>query len=116
MAVLEIISSIVGGIGIGIVVWGVLLGFLEFIVSEFIAFIPRGNRTIPFEKIRAIVGRYLLLGLEFLVASAIIRTIIQPTLEEVIILAFIVGIRTVLAHYLTREIERYEEKARRNPQ
>ena len=115
MAVLEIISSIVGGIGIGIVVWGAARGFIEFVVSEFIALIPSGNLNVPFDKIRAIIGRYLLLGLEFLVASDIIHTIIQPTLVEAVILLSIVGIRVVLNYFLSREIERYEASVPKNP-
>jgi len=34
------------------------------------------------------------------------RTIVQPTLEEVTVLAIIVAIRTVLSFFLTREMER----------
>jgi|NGEPerStandDraft_6_1074524.scaffolds.fasta_scaffold653031_2 uncharacterized membrane protein len=34
------------------------------------------------------------------------RTIVQPNLEEVTVLAIIVAIRTVLSFFLTREMER----------
>ena len=34
------------------------------------------------------------------------RTIVQPTLEEVTVLVIIVAIRTVLSFFLTREMER----------
>jgi uncharacterized membrane protein len=108
MELLELISSIVGGIGIGIVVWGALRGFVEFVYNEFTALIPRSNHAVPFDKIRAIIGRYLLLGLEFLVVSDIIHTIIQPTLIDAVVLLIIVAIRTVLSYVLTKEIALYE--------
>jgi uncharacterized membrane protein len=44
------------------------------------------------------------LGLEFLIAADIIRTIIRPTLEELAILGGIVVIRTVISYFLGKEI------------
>ncbi len=46
----------------------------------------------------------LLLGLEFLIAADVIRTVLQPTLQEVGILGGIVAIRTVVSHFLQREM------------
>lgn len=52
------------------------------------------------------LGRAILLGLEFLVAGDIIRTVaISPTISSVGVLAVIVLIRTVLSATLTVEIE-----------
>ncbi|GGT40993.1 hypothetical protein GCM10010254_70960 [Streptomyces chromofuscus] len=51
------------------------------------------------------VGRSILLGLEFLVAGDIIRTVaVAPTYESVGVLAVIVGIRTFLSVSLELEI------------
>ena len=51
------------------------------------------------------MGRSLLLGLEFLVAGDIIKTVaIEPTLESVIVLAVIVVVRTVLSLSIDVEI------------
>jgi uncharacterized membrane protein len=50
------------------------------------------------------VGRAILLGLEFLIAGDIIRTVaISPTLQSVAVLAAIVAIRTFLS--LSLEVE-----------
>lgn len=58
-----------------------------------------------FGRYRLDLGRALLLGLEFLVAGDIIRTvIIDPTLESVLILAIIVLVRTVLGVALAFEL------------
>ncbi len=52
------------------------------------------------------LGRAILLGLEFLVAGDIIRTVVvAPTLMTVIVLALIVLIRTFLSMALKLEIE-----------
>ena len=51
------------------------------------------------------LGSYLLLGLEFLIAADIIKTIQRPTLEEMAILGSIVVIRTVISYSLNREME-----------
>jgi len=53
------------------------------------------------------LGRALLLGLEFLVAADVIRSVaIAPTLEGVAVLALLVVVRTFLNWTLERELER----------
>ena len=57
-------------------------------------------------KSRIVLGRVILLGLEFLLAGDIIRTVvITPTLEQVGVLSVIVLIRTFLSFTLELEIE-----------
>lgn len=103
--ILEYISLGIGAVGIFIVLWGVIVGFIEFIRAQ-AAFFTGGKKPVPLEKIRIDLGRYLLLGLEFLIAADIIRTIVKPSLEEVVVLVAIVAIRTVISFFLNKEIER----------
>ncbi|MGE0403506.1 MAG: DUF1622 domain-containing protein [Kofleriaceae bacterium] len=59
-----------------------------------------------FRSFRNQLGRAILLGLEFLVAADIIRTVSEvPTLEKVVVLAVIVLIRTFLSFALEVELE-----------
>ena len=59
-----------------------------------------------FRNYRRGVGRSILLGLEFLVAADIIRTVaVSPTFHGVGVLAIIVLIRTFLSFTLELEIE-----------
>jgi uncharacterized membrane protein len=52
------------------------------------------------------VGRALLLGLEILVAADIIRTVVlEPTLQNILVLGLLVLIRTFLSWSLVLEIE-----------
>ncbi len=60
----------------------------------------------PTTTFRQNLGRAILLGLEFLIAGDIIRTVVvAPTLDNVLILGLIVIIRTFLSVALQLEIE-----------
>jgi uncharacterized membrane protein len=63
------------------------------------------------------IGRALLLGLEFLVAADVIRTVaLEPTLGNVAVLGLLVLVRTFLSWSLTVEIEgRWPWQPRRGP-
>ncbi len=106
MSFLDEVALGVGIIGVVVVGWGVLVGAFLFLRGEINGLARRNIQDVPLETIRFYVGRHLLLGLEFLIAADIMRTIAQPTLEQVTVLAVIVGIRTVLSFFLTRDIER----------
>jgi uncharacterized membrane protein len=59
-----------------------------------------------YTEFRNRVGRALLLGLEILVAADIIRTVVlEPTLNNVLVLGLLVLIRTFLSWSLVLEIE-----------
>lgn len=59
-----------------------------------------------YRRFRLNLGRAILLGLEFLVAADIIRTVSEePTLRGVLVLGLIVLIRTFLSFTLTVELE-----------
>lgn len=61
---------------------------------------------VAYDVFRATFGRGILLGLEFLVAADIIRTVaVKPTLQSVAVLAVIILIRTFLSVSLKAEIE-----------
>lgn len=59
-----------------------------------------------YQQLKAQLGKALLLGLEFLVAADIIRTVaLEPNLQNVLILGLLVIIRTFLSWSLVVEIE-----------
>ncbi|MCD1269463.1 DUF1622 domain-containing protein [Microbacterium sp. MEC084] len=58
-----------------------------------------------YDRYRQFLGRSILLGLELLVAADIIRTVaLEPTLDNIAVLAIIVVIRTFLSWSLELEI------------
>src|SRR6516164_11396985 len=59
-----------------------------------------------YESYKHQMGRSLLLGLEFLVAGDVVRTVaLEPTLDNVAVLGLLVLIRTFLGWSLSVEIE-----------
>jgi len=56
------------------------------------------------------LGHSLSLGLEFLIGADILKTAISPTWEDIGQLGAIVGIRTVLNFFLTRELKQMESE------
>ncbi|MBI2707066.1 MAG: DUF1622 domain-containing protein [Proteobacteria bacterium] len=110
-----LLSSVVTAInlvGVMIVIWGFVVASLGFIRMKL------HRHSTPFflieaNKIRAILGTYILFGLEFMIAADIIHTFLKPTQEDLIVLATIVAIRTVISYFLGREVEeaRHDQKA-----
>ena len=98
----DYMAFFIGLIGVGVIIWGVVLGVVEFIRAQIVCW--RRKEAVPLEDIRYEVGRYILLGLEFFIAADIVHTIVQPTLEEVAVLAAIVVVRTIISFFLNREI------------
>ena len=90
-----------------IVTYGALIGVISFFRNELKRL--TGNYSITnIRKLRAVFGTYLLLGLEFLIASDILKTVLEPTLNELAILGGIVVLRTVLSVFLNKEIKELE--------
>jgi len=103
MIVLHYISLGIGVAGVAVITWGVVLALAELLRIERTRF--QGEMIWESREIlRHHLGSYLLLGLEFLIAADIIGTIISPTLQEVMVLGGIVGIRTIINYSLNREI------------
>lgn len=77
------------------------------IVAVFrVGLMPRERLQIPYRRLRQELGGAIVLGLEFLVAGDIIRTVaVDPTLRNVEVLGLIVLIRTFLSVTLQLEID-----------
>ncbi|MDY0296692.1 MAG: DUF1622 domain-containing protein [Acidobacteriota bacterium] len=101
--VFEFLYIAIGSIGVAIIVWGMLLTVFRLLKLEF-SRLKRKSIFRERESVRHQFGSYLLLALEFMIAADIIGTVIHPTVEEIAILASIVVIRTVISHFLEKEI------------
>jgi uncharacterized membrane protein len=98
--IMEIVGTGVDGIGVFVIVGGALLATVGLVL--------RGLRNTGnyYALYRQDVGRAILLGLEFLIAGDIIRTVVvAPTIQNVLVLGLIVLIRTFLSLSLQLEIE-----------
>lgn len=72
-------------------------------VVHFVRVLPRRNAD-AFVPVRLSLGRFLALGLEFQLASDVLRTAIAPSFDELGKLAAVAAIRTALNYFLAREI------------
>lgn len=105
---LNTLATIISVISLLIVTYGVLVGFVAFLRNEIKRF--NGTYTINnIRQLRADFGSYLLLRLEFLIASDILKTVVDPTLDELAILGGVVVVRTVLSVFLNKEIKELAE-------
>ena len=57
------------------------------------------------KKLRHVLGYYLLLGLEFLIAADIIGTLMKPRVQDLAVLGAIVIIRTIISYSLNAELK-----------
>ena len=89
-------------VGVAIIAVGAAVTLALFLV----ALARRTGTEEAVATFRSSLGRVILVGLEFLVAADIINTVVvELTLENVISLAIIVLIRTLLSFSLEAEIE-----------
>src|SRR5678815_737746 len=98
--IMEVVGTSVDGVGVFIVAGGMVVATVRLAAR-------RAHETGNYYSLyRQDLGRAILLGLEFLIAGDIIRTVgVAPTLENVFILALIVVIRTFLSMALQLEVE-----------
>jgi len=100
---LEVISLGIELFGIGIVLWGFLQVSVRLLLVE-VRHNRDQSRLAAFHDLRIVLGTYLLLGLEFLIASDIIHTLISRELNDLIFVGVLVAIRTAISYFLDREI------------
>lgn len=105
---LYFLAKAISMISLLIVTYGALIAVIAFLCNEFKRF-TGGYSTTIIRELRAQFGTYMLLGLEFLIASDILKTVIEPTLNELAILGGIVVLRTVLSIFLNKEIKDLEK-------
>jgi uncharacterized membrane protein len=106
---LHALSLAIGAIGVAVILWGVLLGLFGLLKVEYARFTGKSAAE-QRESLRHDLGYYLLLGIEFLVAADIVRTILTPTLHELAVLGAIVAIRTVISFSLNWELKEAHRK------
>lgn len=102
--ILETTVTLINLFGIMIVFWGFVVAAIAFIRMKLhrhaiVYFLKEAN------EIRAVLGTYILFGLEFMIAGDIIHTFLKPSQEDLIVLATIVAIRTVISYFLGREVD-----------
>ena len=97
---IDLTAKIVEVIGVLIMLFGIFFAFYRGIR------LAGGFNHNTYVEIRQTVGKSILLGLEVLIAADIMATVVtEPTLRSVLVLGFIVLIRTFLSLSLQVELE-----------
>jgi uncharacterized membrane protein len=88
-------------VGSVLIVYGGLRATAEIILLETF------KKHYRYEHIRRELTNKLVFGLEFFIASDVLRTLRDPTQEELIVLGTVVLIRTILGYFLSKEATVY---------
>src|SRR5690349_17373243 len=96
----ETVGLGIDALGVAAIVLGLAVAVVRFAAPK------RWGTERSYRAFRQDIGRGILLGLEFLVAADIIRTVaVSPTVQSVLVLGLIVLIRTFLSMALQVELE-----------
>lgn len=107
-AVAQYTATVAEGIAVLFIISGIAGAVVIYVRRTFFV----NTDYVAMAESRNYLGHSLSLGLEFLIGADILRTAISPTWQDIGLLAAIVGIRTVLNFFLTRELKQMEIKAR----
>ena len=106
------LADLSGAVVVGVAAIRGLLAFLTAIAG---LVLRRGATTsgneIPKEEIRLSLARSLTLALEFEVGADILRTVVTPTWNDIVLLGAIILLRTVLNYFLQRELDAATKRA-----
>lgn len=97
--VVGLLVTVVEACGAAVIITGAVWAFLQFVGRT-----VRHRGRDGFVPVRLRLGRFLALGLEFQLASDVLKTAVSPSFEQLGQLAAVAAIRTALNYFLTREI------------
>lgn len=97
--VVNVLVLVVEACGAAVIIVGALWAFARFVWVGL-----RRRDAGVFVSVRLTLGRFLALGLEFQLASDVLRTAVAPTFRELGQLAAVAAIRTALNYFLSKEI------------
>lgn len=97
--VVGVLVTVVEACGAAVIITGAVWAFGRFLWVGL-----RDRSTAAFVPVRLTLGRFLALGLEFQLASDVLRTAVAPSFRELGQLAAVAAIRTALNYFLGREI------------
>ncbi len=97
-SVVDGMVRLVEAAGAAVISLGALIAIVQFLRA-----LPSRDAN-SFVGVRLSLGRFLALGLEFQLASDVLRTAVAPSFDELGKLAAVAAIRTALNFFLAREI------------
>ncbi len=98
------IAESINVIGVSILIFGFTKELIKYLIEEF----KNGFMFTPIKAIQIIrcqLGVYILLALDFLIASDIILSIVDLSMEELIKLSATIGLRIAMGYFLGKEVD-----------
>ena len=97
-------------IGIGIIVFGTFYSLVNFVINSYKRKKSDKKSKIASPSIKLVLANYLALGLEFMLAAEILRTVTtNRELSEIMVLGAIIILRAAMSLLIYWELS-YEEK------
>jgi uncharacterized membrane protein len=96
-AIINLCAFLLGIVGAALIIYGGFRAFVRVILLE----LTRPSFT--YNQIRRDFTDKIVFGLEFLIAADILATLLSPTEQDLINLAVVVVIRTILGYFLSKE-------------
>ena len=100
---IRVAGLVIGTFGGLFIVYGAVTAIIELLARE------TRIREKSYHDIRWSFTTRILIGLEFFVAADVLKTILEPTSQDLIILGSLVAIRTVVSYFLGREVSELPE-------
>jgi len=94
LGLLEQLVLFIDLLGVFVILFGLGLALFKWFVSR-----------VKINKVRGVLGKYILLGLEIMIVSDIIHSFVQTDMDSLYMLGMIVLIRTVISYFLGKELE-----------
>jgi uncharacterized membrane protein len=100
--VIDYFAQFFGYFGAVFTIYGGLLAFWRVIQIEIF------RKPLAYKDIRLDLTHKIVFALEFFILADILILLAAPSLDELTVLAVIVGIRTILGYFLEKETSRLE--------
>ncbi len=98
-----IVEAALGIFGALFITYGAIIAIVQILRRE------SGLQWMSYHDIRWIFTTRILIGLEFFVAADILKTILEPTFQDLVVLGALVAIRTVVSYFLGKEVQEMPE-------
>ena len=107
---LQWVGDIIDIIGILVLLFGFIKMLFKYLRTEIRNLLNTPIKSL--QRIRSEIGIYILLALDFLIASDIIRTVMDVDREQLIELSILIALRIAIGYFLGKEVEEIESSSK----
>ncbi len=110
LEILEWVAVVIDLTGVAILLIGFSRGLIKYLQIELRRFKGDDDIITAIQIVRCDIGLYILLALDFMIASDIISSLIHTNLDQLLNLGVIVVLRTAIGYFLGKEIDEIHRK------